>query len=332
MSALNQLLAYSSGEWAWRAKNDIRAWATSTVSGDGKILYGVSGNQLFTSYDHGVTWSVINTLVGINRLLSSYDGRILYGFQLINVNSGYRVKISYDYGITWFDTATIDSVINYPRNACCSSNCDILYIATKTKIYKSSNYGTTFSSILTTSDYGDYDTGLYCNETGTDVYAFSNGVNLIRSRDGGVTWSNMNFSSGFSDFSASNDGSIMFGVTSDPSLHYSLKGLYESKDSGQTWSQKYAGTDLPGSGGVVTSKTGKTMAFATSLNADVLGGYIYVHRYIGDNWWEEYTYVYGVTPLTTLSCSFDGGVITTTHGGSGKNPSGSYYLVFSEEE
>lgn len=328
MSALNQLLAYSSGQWAWRTRNSIRRWTANTVSGDGKILYGVSGNQLFTSYDRGVTWSVINTLVDINHLLSSYDGRILYGFQLINVNSGYRVKISYDYGVTWFDTATVGSAIDYPRNACCSSNCDILYIATKTTIYKSNNYGATFSSILTTSNYGDYDTGLHCNETGTDVYAFSNGVNLIRSRDEGVTWSSMNFSSGFSDFSASGDGTIMFGISTG-STTPSLRGLYVSKDSGQTWSHQSTFNSGAAAIGAVMAKTGRIMAYSINSGSAV-GDDIYISRDSGDTWGLS-TNIGTIGEAATLSCSFDGDVITATQNGTGAF-SGTYYYVGSEEE
>ncbi len=322
MSALNQLLAYSSGEWAWRVRNISRYWGASVVSGDGSVIYAIAGNLLYITYDRGLTWSTKTAVSGTTRLLTSQNGQIIYA------DTSTSVYVSYDYGSTWTATSIPYRWVD-PQSVSVYRYGDIVYSANSTGVRKSYDYGMTNSVILS----GSWD-AVFCNTTGYDVYALSRTAQMKRSRDGGNTWETVNngLAVGFNILRASDDGTVILAIAGEANTA-SVRGPYVSLNSGLTWRK------LPGYNytsifydGCAISTDGRIMALIIKVEVNEV---VLVSRDYGTTWSQDLT-PWG-SEMGWLSSSYNGEIMVMTNedhvsgAGAGSKSTTSLYIGSEEE-
>jgi hypothetical protein len=211
-------------------------WDQSYVDSTSNKIWGVT-----CAHYGGSQWVWQGTLAGddFKLLNTSYPTRIIKVFGVPNGNSHRTVvatesgKVIFtDDGLTWTESTGLSGVVSLTLNR---KNGNILFAATKTAVYKSTDKGLSFTLVQNfgSSAESHIYSPLYGNQPGADkVYLSRNGAFFV-------------LNSGASSFTAKGTwtwpGSAdQFSIGGDSrKIHVHSKGkFYSSTDEGQTWVQK----------------------------------------------------------------------------------------------
>jgi len=264
-------------------------------------------------------WSQISTPVKPADIFVSHDGRNCVYLPAAAQGNVY-VQYSNDYGATWFNSNLI--TFNY-ESVCGSITGETLYISRNdnytgyapnivytTRLYKSVNYGITWSEITldrtqgaANTFYNRYAGKIICNSDGSIVvlstyiqFTSSNSSNgtLYISANGGATWvlrSITALSSNAADICMSANGSIMFAAIEGNfagSSDNGTGGIYRSLDYGVTWARVRTQLAIGSSyfwGIIKCDATGRFLiACDQSYNPSEVTGQIHTSDDFGTTW------------------------------------------------
>jgi hypothetical protein len=261
--------------FALNPRGYVGHWTSITSSSDGtKLAAVVTGGQIYTSTDSGITWTVSSSSPTEywGSITSSSDGTKLAA----GVTGGYggQIYTSTDSGITW----TVSSSSPTEGWSSITSSSDGTELAAVVnglhggQIYTSTDSGITWtphgpnmlwSSITSSSD-------------GTKLAAANvSGGQIYTSTDSGITWTphgpNMSL---WRSITSSSDGTKLAAVVKG--LGYGGQ-IYTSTDSGITWTVS-SSSPTEGWSSITSSSDG------TKLAAVVYGGQIYTSTDSGATW------------------------------------------------
>ena len=229
----------------------------------GNYLYS-SNTGIYYSLNAGTTWTISNapTTLVISQLVNSRSGNYAIAIANPTVTNGivmnYEVKYSLNYGKTWNSSNFTDSSYN---QLFMSADGTSSYILTEfLRIYKSSDYGTTWYNILDSNQnlYGITKINkIYVSIDGTFLFIIVNiPSEIYTSIDGGNTWIQKTYSIPNvinNRFTFSQDGTYSIRIDNQGLIYYST-------DYANTWIQ----TNIP----AITS--------SVLLNISNLGDYVIV--------------------------------------------------------
>ena len=196
------------------------------MSSDGKYITIVySSNFIYRSDDYGVSFSSVASSDSWFFIAMDISG------QYQTACKGTIVSVSSDYGATWSDTGTLDYAVTA---IAINSTGDIQYASTALSaptsygsVYKSTDYGLSWTQIYTSSGSSKNINGLSCDSTGNQV-AFSN-ANVYVSQNGGTSWSTAGVpATGYNWVATSADGKTLLALIRHDTS-------YVSNDNGSTW-------------------------------------------------------------------------------------------------
>jgi hypothetical protein len=256
--------------WTQRTSDVGRAWYSVTSSASGQYAAAiVYGGNVWTSSDYGATWTAVaNTANASARnwysIDSSSDGRYLAAVVKLG-----NIWTSSDYGVTWTNVNNA-GMLSWRAITSSANGQNLAAIVRNGNVWTSSNYGanwterviagsaSTYFFSITSSDLGDK---LAIADNNRDGYIYT-------SSDYGVTWtpkfnkvlplSNQKW---YSVYYSSDGTKIIAAMYND--------NLYESLDSGETWSA------VTGTG---TSRRWQPVVYSgdgTKIYAGLNGGYSY---------------------------------------------------------
>lgn len=246
----------------------------------GKAMAAAEGQSyLFISLNFGETWSTTAYTKDWYEVEISSTGKYILGA----ANGDEYIIMSSNSGTSW-DTRT-----DYPTNdyQCCAVSGDgkYMYIAdtwalgSDQSIYKSTDYGVTFTAALYP---GGYWYSLDCSNNGQYLLG-GDGYNFYLSTDYTTNWtdisSRLRNPEHYQSQDISETGQYMIaGIMTQPDFNDSV---LVSKDYGLTWKNK-AGNGFGSVVGVACSGTGKYMTYASN------SGDIYVSSDYGNTWAMKY--------------------------------------------
>lgn len=168
----------------------IGYWYKVVISDNGQYMIAAEQyGKAYMSSNYGATWSELST--GINpyrgAALSS-DGQ----YQMLAINSSNvtsQVKISSNYGASW-STVTFGA---FGVTSCAiDSSGSNFYVGggISPVVYKSTNQGSSWSQVYTTSNLSAFVSDINCTADGSKLVAptFGQSAALLKSNDYGSTW------------------------------------------------------------------------------------------------------------------------------------------------
>jgi len=180
-------------DYVYHSTDGGTTWASSTALGASlwwwKIASSANGNNLIlqtmgatmVSSDAGVTWKTTLDGVGKGTVAISPDGSTMVS--LNNPDGDGSINVSTDAGATW---NKVTSISGKATSAAVGSN-GVMYVGINdTYIYKSTNYGATWTA-LTSAGMNNWG-NLAISDDGMHILALAN-VALVYSDDGGLSWS-----------------------------------------------------------------------------------------------------------------------------------------------
>ena len=209
-------------------------WQTICGTSQGSQLFAISSTfgtpsstTLYQSTTQGATWTQITSPgfasdAYIHRMRCSGDGTYLTATDLTSSNNG-RYYTSSNSGTTW-TARTLSASAGYTHSLCFSRSGAIQYVTwstsgnTNTAIYRSFDYGVTFTLVQGHIADGGYWRRIECDATGRFIYAaryVSVSTPIIptyRSDDYGATWTLAGIN-GIEDIWVSATGQFVAGVS-----------------------------------------------------------------------------------------------------------------------
>ncbi len=215
------------------------------------VVWGYSG--VYVSIDKGVNWKQISTEQVSNGvgLVSNAAGDIFY-----TTNNGKLFKHAYQ-GLTvnWspanFIQTTLTLAAGDYHNSMTVDGAGNLYVASYYDFYKSTNAGTTFSSIKTNLTPLTYFYGVLAVSPDNSISLFLNDK-IYKSVNQGTTWTNT-VNPAF-DFGSSTT-SVVFASASTYFLGTSGDGVFRTLNTGSTWEFKSNGLTGANTSGIVVANT-----------------------------------------------------------------------------
>lgn len=128
--------------WSWINNGNVDNQRFVAVSRSGQYMYAIaaSNDYRFYSHDYGANWVDVGlAIMGCNGVICSGDGRYVYYWAASSVN----YYVSSDYGVT-YTQKTVPSA-TAPNGFTCSNDGKYVYYLASTGIYRSSDYGATWS-------------------------------------------------------------------------------------------------------------------------------------------------------------------------------------------
>jgi hypothetical protein len=171
----------------------IGYWYKVAISDDGSCMLAVEQyGKAYRSTNYGVSWSEITSLgtQPFRAAALSGDGQ----YQLITINNSVTysiVKKSDDYGASW-TTVLSGSVNNY--NSCAidssGSNFYVGGVAGSPFVYRSTNQGSSWFIVYSTSNLSAFVSDVNCTADGSKLVAPTFGTfnGLLKSSDYGSNW------------------------------------------------------------------------------------------------------------------------------------------------
>lgn len=209
-------------------------WQTICGTSQGSQLFAISSTNgtpssttLYQSTNQGATWTLITSPgfasdAYISRMRCSGDGTYLTATDLTSSYNG-RYYTSSNSGTTW-TSRTLSATAGYTNSVCFSRSGSIQYITWATSgntsgvIYRSFDYGVTFTLVQGHIADGGYWRRIECDATGRFIYA-TRYVNIstpliatYRSDDYGATWVSAGIN-GIEDIWVSATGQFVGGVS-----------------------------------------------------------------------------------------------------------------------
>ena len=216
----------------------------------------------------------------------------------------------------WVDwTASSVGAVPYNTRAiCCYSNGQIIYVSTFSAIYKSTNFGTTWTA-LSGTPYAQA-TDICCSSDGSFVGFVVGNDKLIYSYNGGSTWSNVSFDGGFAvcySCSCSADGTKVIVAEYYNSNTYDPGKFWFSADSCGNFN---ASTPINSSWQIVRMTPDGTKVFGGSANTYT---YIYVGTISGSSisWSQKTSGIPAPYNIRSIACSYDGAKVVAVYGSYG---------------
>ena len=211
-------------------------WQTICGTSQGSRLFAISSTfgtpsstTLYQSINQGATWTQITPSptsfasdAYINRMRCSGDGTYITATDL-SANLNGRYYTSDNSGTTWI-TRTLSGTPGYTNSLCLSRSGAIQYITwatgnntTSSVIYRSFDYGVTFTLVQGHIADGGYWRRIECDATGRFVYVtrystITSQHFVYRSEDYGATWAPFN-SPGYEDVWVSATGQFVAMMT-----------------------------------------------------------------------------------------------------------------------
>jgi len=235
---------------------------TMGVTPSGQIIYicGIDSN-LYKSTDYGVTFTMLTGGYAnqYDSIVCSSDGN--YVFTMASM-AGSPVIVSSDGGSTWNLNGGMSV---YWSSVCCSSNAQYVYatgVDTNTNaqvLYKSSDHGSTWSH-LTSLQINPLTTlnSIACDSTGQNVVIAAGYDGIYRSTNYGASWSVINSGAfGVNWIRIASDASGTNLIASENSNN----SIYNSSDSGLTWTAEYMGLSQPNMVAIDSSGTYRLCGF-----------------------------------------------------------------------
>ena len=217
----------------WTAQNSASAyWTAIASSADGTKLVAVSmsGGQIYTSGDSGMTWTLQNSAPRANwqSVASSADGTKLVAI----INQG-QIYTSGDSGVTW--TAQNGApTLNWISVASSADGTKLVALVLGGQIYTSGDSGVTWT--LQNSAPRTSWISVASSADGTKLVAVTIGGQIYTSADSGVTWTAQSApSETWQAVASSTDGTKLVAVTEGGPI-------YTSGDSGVTWTAQNSGS------------------------------------------------------------------------------------------
>jgi hypothetical protein len=208
-------------------------WQTICGTSQGSRLFAISSTfgtpsstTLYQSINQGATWTQITSPgfasdAYISRMRCSGDGTYLTATDL-NTSYNGRYYTSSNSGTTW-TARTLSASAGYTNSLCFSRSGSIQYITwiasgnTSSVIYRSFDYGVTFTLVQGHIADGGYWRRIECDATGRFVYVtrfntITSQLYVYRSDDYGTTWTQFN-SPGYEDVWVSATGQFVVIIT-----------------------------------------------------------------------------------------------------------------------
>jgi hypothetical protein len=205
------------GDFRWvSAATSLNNWTAVASSADGSRLVATSVGQIYTSRNHGGTWTARASNRSWTAVASSSDGS-----RLVAVASGDGIYTSSDLGASW---TLHDKDRSWTGVATSADGSRLAAVADASQICISSDYGMTWTY---REDYRSW-TGVASSADGRRLVAVVNGGQIYTSNDFGATWTARDASRAWSAVASSSDGSRLVAV---------VKGgqIYTSSDFGANW-------------------------------------------------------------------------------------------------
>ncbi len=205
-----QILTSADSGVTWTARDSARFWTDVASSADGtKLVAAVSGGQIYTSSNSGVTWTARAQTGTWLSVTSSADGTRLAAADY----NGLKLWISTDSGVTW----VVGTIFNSWTSISMSSDGSKLVasadgLSSNSGIWISSNFGSTWTKVnpLTARAYSS----VRLSGDGTRYLLAASGNNWLGIGDFGVAPSQIPNSLAFAGAAISNDGSKRVAVIS----------------------------------------------------------------------------------------------------------------------
>ena len=208
-------------------------WQTICGTSQGSRIFAISSTfgsanstALWQSTTQGATWTQISSPgfasdAYIHRMRCSGDGTYLTATDLTASNNG-RYYTSSNSGTTW-TARTLSASAGYTNSVCFSRSGSIQYITwiasgnTSSAIYRSFDYGVTFTLVQGHIADGGYWRRIECDAMGRFVYAtrlntITSQLYVYRSDDYGTTWAQFN-APGYEDVWVSATGQFVVMVS-----------------------------------------------------------------------------------------------------------------------
>ncbi len=228
------LVTTNSGS-SWSFKNISSTIVRSVaMSSDGLIMYAIDGaGAVYLSTNTGGTWVLRSTVSGyiLREICCSSNGNVVY------IRSDNRILYSADSGANWTHriVSTSATQTNVYKTICCSGDGATIIVSYNSNyIYKSTNYGGSFSSIYVGLDVYS---SVSCSSDASVIAVCGPGGAMRVSINGGTNWDNKSTSTIRKVISVGSDGTKMYcGVTNGTML--------KSVDTGNTWTEYLTGVYL----------------------------------------------------------------------------------------
>jgi photosystem II stability/assembly factor-like uncharacterized protein len=200
------------------------------VSGYGKNIIKSSNGKIYYSKDSGYSFKLPNTVISDSNFLqvavSDNNSAV--------VCSSTNVYITQNNGVTWTAWNNIPNTSSFFKSVCISSNGQYCFVAVSNNgIYKSDNYGSTFTKINNTNNIEWTSISCY-NQYILACSKYNGGIYI--SSDYGDTW-NLNTTAPLSNW-------VSICIKNGFAIACTSSDIYVSTNNGSLWSKKNSNINL----------------------------------------------------------------------------------------